>query len=519
MTEYRKLRQEMAENQNAAPERRKWCSLPVASFAFVGAWMLLTVFKESGTLDKALGVKETVKIHHDLNDPDFEIRPEDMDTFVYRHSVLDTLQDELHEAKGSETSNSSAVEQDSEKVTEDLTEDLGVSTPSSAENFDSKTFEITVPNDLDLSKARSHTQKYSTLPRTLDSEYNYLAPGEKYFIYSPSGGFNNQLMCLVDGILFAKKVNRTLIVPMAAKHSNLFRGYLNVSRIDLVEMDMALDLKHLQALSGVRFVPLNTPLRDFVESQDPETVRTIKLPSEGLLHPTDKSIYRRLLRATEHSVRKIVYLKGRFFTAHWLDKEYWANARYAPYLQTFASKVHHNLFEGNYNAMHIRLGDYEKRSEKFSKDGSAYLASAIEFGFEKHVPLYIAAEEPREYFYFKPLLEYFDKVVFQDDLLENPETRKWLIDYTLRTPASSIRNDLFGLIEQLICSRATKFLGTHVSTFSLTISVMRRRLSGSIPELYDEIKNAENSVELQNQRWTGSHNWRGNDSGKIDKFQ
>ena len=39
-------------------------------------------------------------------------------------------------------------------------------------------------------------------------------------------------------------------------------------------------------------------------------------------------------------------------------------------------------------------------------------------GFAKDVPLYVAAEEPRNHSYFKPLIEHFDTVVFFEDLLD-----------------------------------------------------------------------------------------------------
>ena len=78
----------------------------------------------------------------------------------------------------------------------------------------------------------------------------------------------------------------------------------------------------------------------------------------------------------------------------------------------------------------------------------------------------------------------------------------------MRTPSSPIRNDLFGLIEQLICSRADKFVGTRISTFSKTIKVMRHKLSAAIPDLYEELKFKQQNNITYPARVTAMHRWQ-----------
>lgn len=45
--------------------------------------------------------------------------------------------------------------------------------------------------------------------RTSKLEYNRVLPGERYFMYSPSGGFNNQRKELEYGLKISKLLNRT----------------------------------------------------------------------------------------------------------------------------------------------------------------------------------------------------------------------------------------------------------------------------------------------------------------------
>ena len=102
------------------------------------------------------------------------------------------------------------------------------------------------------------------VPRTSNATYNEVADDERYFVYSPSGGFNNQRLELEFALRMAKVFNRTLVVPMAAKHSDLWRGYWYLSQEDLYPMDRIIDFKHMESY-GVKLLPLNITLSKFVD--------------------------------------------------------------------------------------------------------------------------------------------------------------------------------------------------------------------------------------------------------------
>lgn len=102
------------------------------------------------------------------------------------------------------------------------------------------------------------------VPRTTNRAYNDVSNEEKYFMYSPSGGFNNQRLELEFALRMAKVFNRTLVVPMAGKHSDLWRGYWYLPNEDLFPMDRIIDLEHMEDY-GVKLLPLNISLSRFVD--------------------------------------------------------------------------------------------------------------------------------------------------------------------------------------------------------------------------------------------------------------
>ena len=58
-----------------------------------------------------------------------------------------------------------------------------------------------------------------------------------------------------------------------------------------------------------------------------------------------------------------------------------------------------------------------------------------------------------------------------------------------------MRNDVLGLVEQMICVGARKFAGTGYSNFSDNIKFMRRHRNMSFPELIDFRKRYESSSD------------------------
>lgn len=80
-------------------------------------------------------------------------------------------------------------------------------------------------------------------------------------MYSPSGGFNNQRKELEYSLKIAALLNRSLLVPLAAKHSSRWVKYHELEYADTLPMDYILDFNAL-AQFGTPIVPLNVTMRD-----------------------------------------------------------------------------------------------------------------------------------------------------------------------------------------------------------------------------------------------------------------
>jgi len=294
------------------------------------------------------------------------------------------------------------------------------------------------------------------LPSTSTRPYNSIDYGSRYFMYTPSGGLNNQALELINSINVAKFLNRTtVVVPQAAAHSNFRQGYLTSE--DLIPMDVLYDFQKIELLSGLRFVALNETIDKFLKRVDDVAI----IDTEKTYTHQNKAIY--LKKAMEHPDSRLVYFSGSFFNYWFPSPKRFAEGFYlhhTNFIKDLGRKCVENKFkDGAFNAMHIRRGDFKDRAGSSS---IAFVKRAQILGWSKNVPVYIATNEkgPRRSSFMSPLLDYFETVLFLADMES----------YSLPVKHAS---DFWGVIEQEICARAGRFLGTLQSTFSLRIHKLR----------------------------------------------
>jgi hypothetical protein len=372
---------------------------------------------------------------------------------------------------------------------------------------------------LALRAARDIPRNISLLPRTLEVAYNEMSAGERYLTYTPSGGWGNQLIELLCATALAMRRNRTVVVPMHARHSSMWTSYLELEQADLVPMDHVLDMRALSELTGARFLPLSIPLARWLSEVEQGghvsggagavRARVYSIPSSGLRFPKEgRKAWRRVEREVDVDGEKdaLILFRGGFYSWAWLNYDWLSKVRFAPYLQEMAAAAAEVLGGGVYNAVHVRLGDYRHRVK--AADATAFVEGAQRtLGFDKSDWLYVAAEESRKHRFFKPLLTGFDKVAFQEDLVRDPRFHRHMVDFLLRTPNSKVRNCVFGLVEQLICARAQRFLGTRVSTWSMTVGGLRRFLQYTVPALFEELAQQRAAGVVAPQRRHAFQTW------------
>jgi hypothetical protein len=334
----------------------------------------------------------------------------------------------------------------------------------------------------------------SLLPRTSPRPYNRVEPGRRYLAVNPSGGFNNQLHCLLSAAWLAKRTNRTLLVMPAARHSSMSWVFMKLEPHDMIPMDHVLDLPFLERALGVEMQPLSWTLRHFYDrvvkrglagAEGAPSTQMIDIHKDispmGLRYCSWEA-WQKLYRQLDASQADLLYLHGRFYNKQMAyGFGLFSAVRYSPYLRELARRVVAETFprQQPFNAMHVRLGDYKRLRQLNS---GTFVAAAARLGLDRDAPLYVASDAPSSDKFFLPLLRAYKHHVFMADLTrDKPRVTTWFKALLLSVP-KRMRNDLVGIAEQLIAAQAQRFLGSEISTFSKTIALQRKLLNASCPE-------------------------------------
>jgi hypothetical protein len=128
---------------------------------------------------------------------------------------------------------------------------------------------------------------------------------------------------------------------------------------------------------------------------------------------------------------------------------------------------------GRYGAVHIRMGDYAKRGRV--PPINSIIRTLLKGNFSRNDSLYIATEPNRDAKVFRKFHKVFKSVKYADDF-------KDLIDFFYARIKPGMRDDMLGLVEQLVCVGAYIFVGTSYSNFSGSIAKMRETPEIHFPE-------------------------------------
>lgn len=328
---------------------------------------------------------------------------------------------------------------------------------------------------------------FEPAPRTHEGPYNEMVPGEKYFLYSPSGGFNNQREELTNAMEIARVLNRTLYVPMAARHTSFYSVYERLSGpADLFPMDRILDFPHMEAY-GVRTVPLNTTVlrmaARFAKEMGPNSVEILYHPS--LPNPVESWHLDDVVQLRRFK-KPLLFIRGKGFYHHWFSSGVLTrirkHTRYSEYLRRLSMRIVDEAIGKPFYAMHVRLGDYKV---KYGDHVSSFIAGLVSTGRNhnwktRKFPLYLATDDARKSRAdFGPIYSAFSKYYVAETL-----PKDLVKEYrSLFPPRSMMKDDMFGLLEQLICVQASDFVGSPGSTFSAWIMTMRALRKFTFPEV------------------------------------
>mmetsp|Transcript_18206 Transcript_18206/g.16498 ORF Transcript_18206/g.16498 Transcript_18206/m.16498 type:complete len:673 (+) Transcript_18206:3-2021(+) len=152
-----------------------------------------------------------------------------------------------------------------------------------------------------------------------------------------------------------------------------------------------------------------------------------------------------------------------YFEDEKMDRYYKRFVRdYVHYIDTIFCKaaviIKHLLDEGNgsFTSFHIRRGEFQYKEVKIS---ASELMHNVGHLIPSNELLYLATDEKNKSF-------------FNDMLIRFPKIR-YLDDYVDTAGLVDINPNYLGMIDQVVCTRGTQFIGTWFSTFSGYITRMR----------------------------------------------
>uniref|UniRef100_A0A7S2RHH6 GDP-fucose protein O-fucosyltransferase 2 n=1 Tax=Mucochytrium quahogii TaxID=96639 RepID=A0A7S2RHH6_9STRA len=316
----------------------------------------------------------------------------------------------------------------------------------------------------------------NTLPRTTGYSYEIeLDPKKKYIMYNPSGGFNNQLLTLMQVAAYAKMIGRAILVSPNAKHMDGAINFMHSTNNQVVPMDQCLDLQYLSKKWGVELVPLGYSQKhciDMIKAKPGVTFKPYRVDKN--------TTYSEYLEIGKELVLKnapqVAFLRGHVYAGMPLVHPIGTIVRYSPFFDEIARAVREHVLGDEYTAMHIRLLYFVRgRTSRTYR----FVAGAEKTNVNFSRPLYIAMDGTREEDgkHLKQILSRFKTVYFREDLKKHPVVAALInkFDSAFRGFVDpEFREDVFGLVEQLICAHSTKYIGTAHSTFSKNIMAMRR---------------------------------------------
>ena len=324
--------------------------------------------------------------------------------------------------------------------------------------------------------------------------------GERFFLFQPSGGMNNQRIILEIALAICLITNRTCVLPHAAQHTNYPLRY-NLHTVDrLLSFQRIFDMDKLrEAGVRVRTIPEDQTLLEFVRQHGGEAALEAAMRGEsreaflaGPASAADKEWFvvnrdarlmtRRHVWGRDDIEQRFAAEPARF--VFFAGMTMWKTIAlgiftdefkavrdalaFAPHIKRVALRLADQL--GKYNAIHVRRGDKLKESNflMLVRDPEVYGQRLMRYT-DVGPTLYVATDE-RDAAYLQPLRDQGYKLVTWRDL--DPAL---LGGFLARFPRQMFF-DMLGTVEQSLCAFANRFLGSNYSTFTMLILRLRKLL-------------------------------------------
>ena len=352
------------------------------------------------------------------------------------------------------------------------------------------------------------TQNYEVLKKTIKNnnlkkllywkninfENKYKITKEKYLIFKPwNGGFNNVKMSLEIASVIAYRLNRILVMP---SHTSFSIDHLKKQ----YELSEFFDVKNIgiETMNMKKFCSQNNITEDWDEIKNISKVYNFDITNSYINLTKEKEIdYKfhkeRDIINIDNSPKNIYFdgnLLGSFYTIlhdknmNELKKYVGKCIHYNKIFFSMAESVIYYL-ESNYGiyySMHIRRGDFNQVYKDVCVDIDTIYKNIKEIIPEGSY-LYISTD-----------------VVNKKELGILNDKYKIFILKDVINLIKCDNEDFYGLIEQIICSRGEKFIGTKLSTYSNYIYRLRGYMNDIKNKNYyvnTELNTQDNKIEQE----------------------
>jgi hypothetical protein len=304
---------------------------------------------------------------------------------------------------------------------------------------------------------------------------DWYRPNVKYFIYQPSGGLSNQRKILEWALRVCQILERTCIIPPIGPHTTFYYKYNAVPYSDCSPASEFLDVVSLRKITPI--VYLTTSLVDFTGAHEGRLGGNWRVVERNRLREKRESPWSTQDISREFSDEPAQFLyfsKGTMWQCFNFTLEEYSEiqqqVRFHPEMRSAARQIAQRL--GKYNALHIRFSDGESNKVRIGwlKPSSTFIYRMKMAKFQDYSSnLYIATVPSKiSHPYFNKFKSMYN-VTFSSSLEDLPVIKNIVARFP--PPMKPIA---LGVIEQHVCTRAKKFLGTGFSTFSEHIREMRR---------------------------------------------
>lgn len=307
-------------------------------------------------------------------------------------------------------------------------------------------------------------------------------PGEKFFVYQPSGGWNNQRLLMENAMVVCLLLNRTCIAPPASPHSNFFRNYNSIPSTGVVAMSRVINFQRLNQVAPVCTIPRGHSFVSFLEHEifAKRSVRTIiKDISKYKPGTMTKWAERDIERLFGNVTADVLYFSNQTMwgTMDWRGtvagryerKKVQAAMMPANHIKQLARVLAERL--GPYHAVHIRRGDKVGESNflQVSHPPQWWAERIAQYAGETST-VYVATDEAKRTYFESFARDFGLRPVFFESL---PEYDTLVKPYLAHFP-QRMSMDILGMVEQVLCTYANKFLGSGYSTFTTYILRLRK---------------------------------------------